>query len=160
MFHIIDDIPELRDVLKELIACAGYESMQFDSAESYLEYFDLDTFIAPAAILTDYMMTGETGLQLIKNVRKRLPHQKAVIISGTPCSEFYANIESHLCYSLTKPYKIKKLFSLLQALEKCDQRCQPDTCNFKESRCEYGLEHACPFYPVETDGIKAGVVLR
>lgn len=110
MFHVIDDIPELRDVLKELIVCSGHQSMQFDSAESYLEYFDSDDFVAPVAILSDYMMTGITGFQLIKQVRKELPYQKAVILSGTPCSEFHADIESHLCYSLTKPYRIENCF--------------------------------------------------
>jgi len=146
MFHIIDDIPELRDVLKELIVCAGYESMQFDSAESYLEYFNSDAFVAPVAILTDYMMSGKTGMQLVRKVRERLPFQKAVIISGTPCEAFNANIESHLCYSLTKPYKIEKLFALLEALEKCEQNCLPDQGCF-QNRCDYGLEHECPFYP-------------
>jgi len=147
MFHVIDDIPELRDVLKELIVCAGHESMQFDSAESYLEYFNSDAFIAPVAILTDYMMNGKTGMQLIRKVRERLPFQKAVIISGTPCEAFNANIESFLCYSLTKPYKIEKLFSLLEALEKCDHHCQAGMDKFQQVRCQYGLEHECPFSP-------------
>ncbi len=147
MFHIVDDVPELRDVLKELVACSGHRSMQFDSAESYLEYFDSDDFVAPVAILSDYMMSGKTGLQLIREVRKRLPHQKAVIISGTPCSELHADIESHLCYSLTKPYRIDKLFFLLEALERCDQHCRPDSDNFKQPRCHYGLAHECPFFP-------------
>jgi len=150
MFHIIDDIPELRDVLKELIACAGKKTMQFDSAESYLAYFNSDAFVAPVAILTDYMMTGKTGLQLIRQVREKLPHQKAVIISGTPCSEFNPDIESYLCYSLTKPYKIEKLFAMLEGLEKCEQYCQPDTGSFQQGRCQYGLEHECPFHPVKT----------
>jgi len=146
MFHIVDDIPELRDVLKELIVCGGYESMQFDSAESYLEYFNSDAYVAPAAILSDYIMTGLTGLQLIKKVRERLPLQKAVIISGTPCSELLVNIESYLCYSLTKPFRVEKLFALLKALDKCDHHCHKDSDNFP-MRCHYGLEHECPFHP-------------
>jgi len=147
MFHIVDDIPELRDVLNELVVSAGYGAMQFDSAEAYLEYLNSDAFIAPVAILTDYLMGGKTGLQLVRKIRQQLPFQKAVIISGTPCSEWNANIESALCYSLTKPYRIEKLFSLLEALEKCDQHCQPNRANFQQPRCQYGLEHECPFYP-------------
>jgi len=148
MFHIVDDIPELRNVLKELMACAGYESMQFDSAESYLNYFNSSAFVAPIAILTDYMMTGLTGLQLIRKVREKAPHQKAVILSGTPCSEFVADIESHLCYSLTKPYKIDKLFALLKALDQCDQHCRSDPDGFT-NHCQYNLEHECPFHPAK-----------
>jgi len=150
MFHIIDDEPELLDVLKELIAYDGKKTMQFDSAESYLDYFHSDAFVAPVAILTDYMMTGKTGLQLIKQVREKLPHQKAVIISGTLCSDFNPNAESYLCYSLTKPYKIEKLFAMLEALEKCEQHCQPDADSVQPGRCQYGLEHECPFHPAKT----------
>jgi len=146
MFHVVDDIPELRDVLKDLITSVGHQSMQFDSTESYLEYFHSDAFTAPVAILTDYMMTGKTGLQLIKQVRKALPHQKAVIISGTPCSEFSADIESYLCYSLTKPYKITKLFALLEALNTCDKNCLADSDQY-QPHCQYGIKHECPFYP-------------
>ncbi len=159
MFHIVDDIPELRDVLKELIACAGHKTMQFDSAESYLDYFNSSDFVAPIAILSDYMMTGLTGLQLIKKVREKAPLQKAVIVSGTPCSEFVANIESHLCYSLTKPYKIDKLFALLKALEECDQHCRSDSDDFPE-RCQYNLEHECPFHPGKSTPVKEENVRR
>ena len=45
MFHVIDDLPELRGVLKELIECAGYACMQFGSAESYLEYFNSPEYL-------------------------------------------------------------------------------------------------------------------
>jgi len=151
MFHIVDDMPELRDILYELVVSAGYEAMQFASAEAYLEYFHSDAFSAPIAILSDYLMDGETGLQLVRRVREVLPFQKAVIISGTPCSEWNANIESALCYSLTKPYRVEKLFALLEALDRCDQHCQPKRDgwshdNFQHPRCHYGLEHACPFH--------------
>ncbi|MDX8403780.1 MAG: response regulator [Mariprofundaceae bacterium] len=144
MFHIIDDMPELLDVLSQLVESAGYESMSFDSAESYLKYFDSEDYIAPVAILSDYDMTGITGLELIKQVRERLPFQKAVIISGTPADELDEGIASYVCYFLIKPYKIEKLFALLKALVECDQKSgQLSSPEF----CEHESEHACPFLP-------------
>jgi DNA-binding NtrC family response regulator len=118
-FHIVDDVRELCDVMAELIAMAGYRSMQFDSAESHLDYFNSDRFSAPIAILTDYAMFGQTGLQLIRQVRRRLPRQKAVIISNTPCPELGEHIELQLCYSLAKPFRVEQLFTVLKALEQC-----------------------------------------
>ncbi len=145
MFHVIDDLPELRGVLKELIECAGYACMQFDSAESYLEYFNSPEFIAPVAILSDYLMAGKTGLELVKQVREKLPLQKAVIVSGSYDSELNATIGSYLCYSLTKPYDVKKLFSLLEVLLKCEKKYQSKP-ELLQSRCEFDLEHECPHY--------------
>ncbi len=146
MFHVVDDLPGLRELFKELIECAGYESMQFDSTESYLEYFNSPEYVAPVAILTDYLMTGKTGFELVKQVRKKLPLQKMVIVSGIAGYELTATIESYLCYSLAKPYHMEELFSLLETLVKCEEKHQAKS-EYLQPRCEFGLEHACPFYP-------------
>ncbi len=145
MFHLVDDRPEVLDSLRDLVEFAGYKYMQFDSAESYLEHFNSSEFAAPVAIITDYEMSGLTGLQMVKQVRKKLPLQKAAIISGTPRNELNGSFEAHLCYSLPKPYKVEKLFSLLEALSRCDKNRQPEPINFQPG-CQFGLEHTCPFY--------------
>jgi len=143
VFHVIDDLPELRGVLKDLIECAGYSCMQFDSAESYLEYFYSPEFVAPVAILSDYQMPGKTGLELIKEVRGKLPLQKAVIISGTYAPESHASIKSHLCHCIAKPYRIKEMFSLLQRLLDCEKKYQSESAPL-HARCEFDQKHMCP----------------
>lgn len=70
MFHLVDDTPEVLDSLHDLIEYAGYKSMRFDSAESYLEHFNTSEFAAPVAIITDYEMPGLSGLAMIKQVRE------------------------------------------------------------------------------------------
>ncbi|MFQ5355787.1 MAG: response regulator [Mariprofundaceae bacterium] len=146
MFHLVDDTPEVLDSLHDLIEYAGYKSMRFDSAESYLEHFNTSEFAAPVAIITDYEMPGLSGLAMIKQVREKLPLQKAVVISGTPREELNGALETYLCYSLPKPYKVEKLFSMLEALSQCEKDYQPEPINFQPG-CQYGLEHACPFQP-------------
>lgn len=145
LFHIVDDLSELRLVLTELIKCAGHTSLQFDSAESYLSYFNSTAFIAPVAILSDYEMTGLTGLEMIIEVRKKLPFQKAVILSGTPCKEFQDNIESYLCCSLAKPYHFEQLFAFLKFLIQCEDTCCSGLPQFNQT-CMHGLDHPCPFH--------------
>jgi DNA-binding NtrC family response regulator len=145
MFHVVDDVLYLRDLLKRLIESAGHDSMQFDSAESYLEYFNSPEFVAPVAIFTNYLMTGKTGLELIEQVREKLPLQKAVIVSGSYSSELNAAIKSDLCYSLDKPYNLEKLLSLLEALVKCEKEYQSKPGGL-QARCEFGLEQECPLY--------------
>jgi DNA-binding NtrC family response regulator len=145
MFHVVDDLPEMRWMLKELIEDAGYACLQFDSAESYLEYFNSPEYVAPVAILSDYSMPGKTGLELIKQVRGKLPLQKAVIISGLLDSELHAVIESHLCHSLAKPYRMEKMISLLGVLLKCEEKYQLNS-EPLPARCEFSLTHDCPHY--------------
>jgi len=146
MFHAIDDLSDILDVLKDLIEYAGYEVMCFASSEKYLEYLDSPEFIAPIAILTDYMMVGQNDLELIKKVRERIPFQKAVILSGTPGADLEASLESYVCYALLKPYKPEKLFSILDALTECEQHCMLHS-KIDEMDCAFGLEHTCPFHP-------------
>ena len=146
MFYAIDDLSDVLDVLKELIEYPGYEVLCFASAEKYLEYFDSPEFIAPIAILTDYMMMGQNGLELIKKVREKIPFQKAVMLSGTPCADLDASLESYLCYSLQKPYKPEKLFSVLKILIECEQHSSFHS-KSNGMNCIFGLDHACPFHP-------------
>ncbi len=152
MFHIIDDLPEMLDILKNLIEYANYDSMQFDSAESYLEYFNSPEFVAPVAIISNYRMPGKTGLELVKQVRGKLPLQKAVILSGMFDLELNSTIDSYLCYSLAKPYNMEKMLSLLKELVKCEKKYQSKSGGY-QAFCEFGIGHKCPFYP-ESSAIK------
>ncbi|MDX8390907.1 MAG: response regulator [Mariprofundaceae bacterium] len=144
MFHIVDDQAVLLEVLQEFLECEGYEVMAFHSGEAYLEYLHSPEFIEPIAILSDYEMGGVTGLDMIKQVRQKIPAQKAIIISGTPSSELNASIHTYLCYFLAKPYDFDKLFLLLKSLDQCNQSCK-SSANLKGHNCEYGLKHPCPF---------------
>ncbi|MDX8411199.1 MAG: response regulator [Mariprofundaceae bacterium] len=126
MFHVIDDMPELLEVYEGLIEHAGYRSVLFGSAESYLGYFNSSEFVAPVAILSDQKMNGMSGLELVKEIRKKIPHQKIVIITGTHCTSLNEEIDSRLCYLLTKPFKIEVFFSLLETLVNCEHLCRSD----------------------------------
>ncbi len=141
MFHIIDDFPDFRALLKELVAMAGYSSMQFDSAESYLDHLHSDDFQAPVAILTDFRMPGKNGFELIKCVREKLPRQKAVIISATSNDALGREIDALVCYTLPKPFKVDLLFELLSALVDCNSNHS----SFTLANCQTGLNHSCPF---------------
>jgi len=155
MFHFVDDLAELRRIFKDLIAMAGHTSMEFDSAESYLDYFNSESYQAPVAILTDYCMAGITGYQLIRKVRERLPFQKAAIISCTPAEELGPALDEMLCYSLTKPFRIEQLFTLLEALIGCHQHYKfGEGCYQPE--CCHNLNDSCPFYRLSLNSANLG----
>lgn len=150
MFHIIDDEPELLDILLELIERAGFKAMQFNSAEAYLEYFDSLAFITPTGIISDYQMGELTGVELIEKIRAKIPLLKAVIISGMSDPEQSILTNKCLCHFLPKPYQFDKIFTLLNTLDKCER--DPSPLSHKYSiNCKYGLDHECPFQPNNSD---------
>ncbi|ATX79728.1 Response regulator receiver domain-containing protein [Mariprofundus aestuarium] len=146
MFHVIEDEPYLLKVTKDFITTAGYEVIGFESGDAYLRYFHTDSYLPPVALITDFDMPGKNGFKVIKEVRKRIPFLKAVIVSGT--IEIAANIHAnkHICLGLAKPYQPKQLFSLLQSLMECEQSNPPVPACLKSKRCGFGIEHGCPFY--------------
>ncbi len=146
MFHILDDEPELLDILQDIVESAGYEAMRFDSSEAYLKYFDSTNFVAPTAIVSDYQMSGINGLELIAKVRKKMPFLKAAIISARPSSELGKLGHEYLCDILPKPYQIEKVFTLLDTLDKCHRAYQSNGVAPSIS-CTYGLSHNCLFHP-------------
>jgi len=102
-FHIIDDELDIRRILTAMLVRLGYQSLSFDSALAYIDHMESTDYQAPVAILSDYLMPKMDGYQLVKYVRTRLPHQKIVIISGTPND--IRNENKELCHSLQNPLK-------------------------------------------------------
>jgi len=145
MFHILDDETELLEILQEMIEDAGYKVKQFNSAEAYLDYFNSPDFFAPIAIITDYQMSGLTGLSLIKKVHEKIPHQKAIIISGTPSPVLERAIHNHLCFFSPKPNHFTVVPSLLESLSRCEHDYQVGDVK-RLPDCKYGLNHKCPNY--------------
>ena len=77
--HVIDDDASWRTSVERLMSAAGYRVALYESAQTFLEFADLD---APGCILLDVRMPGLTGLQLqqrLSAMRQALP---IVFLSG------------------------------------------------------------------------------
>ncbi|MDQ3820854.1 MAG: response regulator, partial [Acidobacteriota bacterium] len=75
---IADDDEQIRDVLHELLSEA-YECMEVSSAEEALETIGRETF---DLVLSDIMMGGITGLEMVPQVLKQSPDTVVIMISG------------------------------------------------------------------------------
>ncbi len=81
---IIDDEPEVRSVLCDLLgasyecagACSAREALALLRAE---EHFDL--------VISDIMMKGMSGLEMVPHVRELAPETLIIMISGTQTIE-------------------------------------------------------------------------
>lgn len=75
---IIDDDPQIRKVLLELL-CGSYECREVGSAEEALTLLLTEKF---ALVLSDIVMGGMSGLDMLPQVLQRSPDTVVVMISG------------------------------------------------------------------------------
>jgi len=146
MFHLIDDEEMLRDLLETVISDAGYGVRCFDFAEHYLQYLHSPEFEKPIAVLTDVKMPGMSGYDLAIEIRKTHPLLKIALITGYADNEHHQFAASQLCYTVAKPFQPQKLISLLDSLAACESAHRSESKGEYFQRCEFGIEHNCPFY--------------
>lgn len=80
---IVDDEPEIREVLCDLLS-ENYECNSAGSAEEAIELLHRETF---TLIVSDIMMSGMSGLEMIPHVFKLSPSTVVMMISGAQTIE-------------------------------------------------------------------------
>lgn len=77
---IVDDEKDVREVIAANLRHCGYEIVEAESGR------ELSAMIAqqriPSVIITDVIMPGKDGLEILMEVRKSYPDIKVVVISG------------------------------------------------------------------------------
>jgi DNA-binding response OmpR family regulator len=76
---IIDDDPDIRMMLRELLEKNGYEVSEAENGESGLRIFDKTL---PELVVTDIVMPDREGISTIMELKKRKPNTKIIAISG------------------------------------------------------------------------------
>jgi DNA-binding NtrC family response regulator len=76
---IIEDESTLRESLKRVFQREGYQVEAVDSAEPALELFEENNY---DLILTDIILPGITGIELLKRVREANPEQIVIIMTA------------------------------------------------------------------------------
>jgi DNA-binding NtrC family response regulator len=80
---VVDDEPEIRDVLCELLS-DDYECMAAASAEEALELLRGTRF---ELVISDIMMSGMSGLEMVPHLHAHSPETVVVMISGVQTIE-------------------------------------------------------------------------
>lgn len=76
---IVDDEPGMRSLLEEALSEAGHEVMATESVEEAVKEFRRQ----PASVMiTDLVMPGKNGIDLIMSLRHEYPQAKIIAISG------------------------------------------------------------------------------
>jgi len=114
--HIIDDDAVITEVLSSILASEAETIICFQSAEAYITHMNSDHFHEPKLILTDVLMDGISGFELVKCIRKNISDAKIIVMSGfydyTAGTPDGLNIDGTLC----KPFDIEELLSMVSRL--------------------------------------------
>jgi FixJ family two-component response regulator len=109
---VVDDDPDLRDSLTDLLRSAGYQAACFESAKSFL---DSDERSRCGCVVADIQMPGLTGIELITHVTAATAAPKVLLITGHS-EEVWR--ERALCAGaagfLRKPIEAIKLLDLIE----------------------------------------------
>ena len=78
---LVDDNTVVRDMLVDLVASLGYRADAAASGAEALELFDKGRY---GMVLTDLLMPGMSGWDVLAALRQRDPNIPVVIVTGSP----------------------------------------------------------------------------
>jgi DNA-binding NtrC family response regulator len=109
---IVEDEKLLRLMIAKLLQVSGYRVFICRDSLHALELVEKKSF---DLIITDLMMAGATGMDVLRATRKCHPRAKVIIITGTPSSEtlLEAKLEGAYAY-LRKPFQLKQFLAILK----------------------------------------------
>ena len=114
---VIEDDPEVRDLLEHLLKDEGYRAATVPDGIAGLELVARGT-VRPDLILADYNLpNGMDGLQVAVKLREQLHRQIPVIIlTGDISTGTLRDIARQACVQLNKPVKLKELTHAIHRL--------------------------------------------
>jgi CheY-like chemotaxis protein len=110
---IVDDEPMLLDLAMAILEPLGYDVRTFSNPDTALAKL---AAAKPALIVTDFAMGKVSGLDLIRECKRRDPLQKIMLLSGTVDETIYADCTAKPDAFLAKPYQISDLIASVQKL--------------------------------------------
>jgi CheY-like chemotaxis protein len=114
---IIDDDPDILDVLAWTLEEAGYPVATVTSGREALQWIQAAAAVgeAPALILLDLAMPGMSGPQVMAALRQRWGTEISpiIVMSASQSANLHGR-ELGAAFTLTKPFDVKKLLKLVK----------------------------------------------
>lgn len=142
---VVDDEPDLAGFVQYVAEQAGYAADVYHHAESFKQSYSADA----AVIVLDLLLPGVDGIEVIRYLAEHGCTARLILISGFDPGVLHSAqklaIEQGLFFigSLTKPFRHRQLFELLQAIP-----ITPNTTNRQTTRLlptiaelKYALQH-------------------
>jgi CheY-like chemotaxis protein len=116
---LVDDNAVVRDMLVDLVGSLGYVADAASDGAEALALFDRNRY---DIVLTDLLMPGMSGWEVLASVRQRAPRMPVIIITGTPAVGDPRAAQPGVAV-LKKPVDVKALDETIK--EKLSQRLAP-----------------------------------
>jgi DNA-binding NtrC family response regulator len=112
---IVEDDPEFRVLLEEVVQAMGYNAHSTADAETALERIAQH---CPDTVIADYKLPGMTGEALLKSIKSSHSDVPVILITGyAPSLTGQEFAEGAADAFLMKPFRIDRLGEILKSLE-------------------------------------------
>jgi CheY-like chemotaxis protein/anti-sigma regulatory factor (Ser/Thr protein kinase) len=116
-----DDQPS-REIYHNVLNAEGYHVIDAANGKAALDLLDSEPV---DLLLTDLMMPGMTGIQLLERARQLKPDLRAIVMTGHSTSEaVIAALRNQACEFLTKPFHTNELLDAVRSAMSRDAACQ------------------------------------
>ncbi|MCB1887779.1 MAG: nitrogen regulation protein NR(I) [Rhodocyclaceae bacterium] len=111
---IVDDDRSIRWVLEKALAREGIDHRSFSTAREALDAIERDAD-APQALVSDIRMPGESGLDLLREVKERFPQLPVIIMTAySDLDSAVAAFQGGAFEYLPKPFDVDQAVSLVR----------------------------------------------
>lgn len=114
---VVDDQPEIRDILRTLLESEGYEVVSAEDGRAALK---LQAATPADLVIVDLVMPGMNGLDMICEFRQRFGGVKIIAMSGAQHFMVDKNLESSRINgadrAFKKPFDLQQLLAAIEDL--------------------------------------------
>jgi CheY-like chemotaxis protein len=111
---VVDDVPDVLVSVTAFLKTAGFLVLTATDGDTALRLIATDSRIG--VLITDYVMPGMSGVDLIDQAVRLRPHLKALLITGFPQADGLAELSPHVTV-LAKPFRRAALIAQVRLLE-------------------------------------------
>ena len=112
---LVDDDRECLDSLSSALRLEGFHVRDFDTPARALNEYNPH---AIDVIITDFYLPGMTGIELLKEIRRRKIDAPVIIISGAPKKNTieHISLKAGACAFFSKPLDIRHVIARIKQL--------------------------------------------
>jgi CheY-like chemotaxis protein len=109
---VAEDEKVLRLMMAKLLQVSGYKVYTCGDGLQALELVGKESF---DLVVTDMMMPGATGMEVLRATRRSQPRAKVILVTGTPSPETLLEARREGAYAyLRKPFQLRHFLSVLK----------------------------------------------
>ena len=112
---VVDDEPYIRDLIRDTLRSRRYEAGVAANGVEALEILGRERY---DVVVTDVVMPGMEGLELVKQVRRQHPGVHVIVLTGYPRSADMGDfLAQGVADFLSKPFRANDLMAVIRRVE-------------------------------------------